>query len=120
ERAANRRRSSHLCGVKGKRACSDRAAGAGDARLTKTDRAAHSRHHLIRDGVRVRRPFGQHFVDITGLGENLIPPLPHRREKLPESREKLLLEITVASPAFLESRGHRRHFFRGGNARAKL
>ena len=49
ERAANRRRSSHLCGVEGKRACSNRAPGASDARLTKTDRAAHSRHHFIRD-----------------------------------------------------------------------
>ena len=59
------------------------------ARLTKTDRAAHSRHHFVRDRIRARRSFGQHFVDVTGLGENLIPPLPHRARKTPRVARKV-------------------------------
>jgi len=67
--------------------------------------------------ARLRSALGSTEV---GLGENFIPPLPHRREKLPESREKLLLESAVAGPAFLEGLAHRCHFLRRSDEREKL
>src|SRR5205085_4159214 len=59
-------------------------------------------HHFAGLFIRPGRAPREHGVDVIRIRQNLFPTLSHWSEIFPEPLEKLLLEITVASPAPLE------------------
>src|SRR5690348_5758290 len=52
--------------------------------LTKSDSPPDSFYHFVSDRIRALCAFGEDFIDVTGSGEDFLPPSAHRGEIIPE------------------------------------